>query len=200
MGISKVNPGGRVVDAVIAGAGIAGLAAARDLTRAGLSVAVLEARDRVGGRLLTVGGLDLGATWFWPGEPRVQALIAELGLATHPQHLAGDALYHSPEGAQRITGNPIDVPSGRFVAGAQALAQAIARRLPAGVVRLGQPVREIRAGSDLIEARTPAGAVVARHLVLALPPALAVARIAFSPRLPEPIADVAAATPVCCRL
>lgn len=57
------------VDVVIIGAGMAGIAAAADLTSAGRSVAVLEARDRVGGRLYTdrtSGSVpyELGCSWF----------------------------------------------------------------------------------------------------------------------------------------
>ena len=184
------------VDVVIVGGGIAGLVAADRLHDAGLSVLVFEARRRLGGRLLSVDSLDLGATWFWPNEPRIQQLISKLGLATHPQHLAGDAVYHAPQGSSRLEGNPIDVPSGRLVGGFGALAQAVAKRLPEEVFRLGQPVLEIQSFADRIEARTPTEAVVARHLVLALPPALAVERITFSPDLPEIIFRLASQTPV----
>ena len=68
-------------DVIVIGAGAAGLATARGLTQRGLSVKVLEARDRVGGRLRSVDSLDLGATWFWPNERRIVALIDELNIA-----------------------------------------------------------------------------------------------------------------------
>lgn len=183
-------------DVVVVGAGIAGLACARALVAAGRSVVVLEARDRVGGRLLSIDGLDLGATWFWSSEPRVTRLVAELGVASHAQHLAGDAIYHVAAGAQRIQGNPIDVPSERASAGMDELTRRLADRLPEGVVRVGRAVAEIAATADAMTARTSAGVVRAGHLVLAVPPALAVHRIGFSTALPDRVASVARVTPV----
>jgi monoamine oxidase len=72
-------------DVVVVGAGLAGLTAARDLQRAGLRVLVLEARDRVGGRTLNQPiapnvVVEVGGQWVGPGQDRVLALIAELGL------------------------------------------------------------------------------------------------------------------------
>ena len=72
----------KIVDTVVVGAGVGGLAAARALAAGGQDVVVLEARDRVGGRLHSLmhgeAGVDLGATWFWANEPRITRLIAEL--------------------------------------------------------------------------------------------------------------------------
>ena len=74
-------------DVVVVGAGLAGLRAADLLRAQGLDVLVLEARDRVGGRTWTTelagAPVELGAQWVGPGQPRMLALLAELGLATH---------------------------------------------------------------------------------------------------------------------
>jgi monoamine oxidase len=80
--------GPREVDAVVVGAGLAGLTAARALVAAGAATAVLEARDRVGGRTWSraVGGavFDLGGQYVGPRHERIRKLAGELGVRTAP--------------------------------------------------------------------------------------------------------------------
>ncbi|GIF39501.1 flavin monoamine oxidase family protein [Actinoplanes xinjiangensis] len=92
-------------DVVVVGAGVTGLTVANRLHAAGRSVLVLEARDRVGGRLLTedVEGvrLEVGGQWVSPDQTALLALIDELGLEMYPRYRAGDSVYIGRDGVRR---------------------------------------------------------------------------------------------------
>ncbi|OWF36585.1 probable flavin-containing monoamine oxidase A [Mizuhopecten yessoensis] len=88
------------VDVAVIGGGISGLSAAYHLHKKdpGLKICVLEAKDRVGGRTLTLplkckdGGIDhwdLGGQWVSTSQKDIMALLQEFGLETYPQFTTG---------------------------------------------------------------------------------------------------------------
>jgi monoamine oxidase len=82
------------VDVVVVGAGLAGLVAARGLVTGGADVMVLEARDRVGGRTLTLPAadgtpIDHGGQWIGPTQDRIAAVAESVGVTTSRPGTAG---------------------------------------------------------------------------------------------------------------
>jgi monoamine oxidase len=89
----------REVDVAIVGGGLSGLAAAKDLAKSGKTFAILEARDRVGGRVLNAhvsnGEVqELGAAFVGPTQDRVLSLAAQLGLTTYPTYTTGRSILY----------------------------------------------------------------------------------------------------------
>jgi monoamine oxidase len=102
---AKASAGGgtRTVDAVVVGAGFAGLTAALKLMRQGRSVAVLEARKRVGGRALNhpIGDGEIterGATFVGPTQDHILDLAADFNVDTFPTFDDGDNVYVNGSG------------------------------------------------------------------------------------------------------
>jgi monoamine oxidase len=96
-------------DVCVLGAGYAGLTAARRLSQHGKSVAVLEARDRVGGRIWTTPladgtPVDRGGAWLAPYHDRIYALAAEVGVSSYKTWMTGAHLLVDGDRIRRYTG------------------------------------------------------------------------------------------------
>lgn len=182
----------------VIGGGLAGLHAARALTRAGIDFRLFEARERLGGRILTVDaagrpaadGFDLGPSWFWPAmQPALGALVEDLGLASFPQNSTGDVVFHrmSREAPQRYRGLRQEPQSWRLAGGTAALIRALARDIDPARIRTGARVTALALEADGVtltlagnDDAAPA-TIRARHVIAALPPRLLASTIAWSP-------------------
>ncbi|WP_148611559.1 flavin monoamine oxidase family protein [Nocardioides rubriscoriae] len=91
----------RDVDVVVVGGGLAGLVAARQVARKGRSVLLVEARGRVGGRLLnhtleTKGAtIEAGGAFIGPTQDHIARLAREMGVPTFPEYNMGNSVYVS---------------------------------------------------------------------------------------------------------
>jgi len=191
----------------IVGGGLAGIYAASRLEHCGIrDYVVLEARNAWGGRIASTPALaggspqdrfDLGPTWFWPAyQPHFAQLVDSLGLQSFAQPEAGDMLIEQAPGAApaRVAGYASAPPSMRLSGGMGTLVDALRLRLKPENLLLGHRVRRLRSDGQQVvlevdNAGDGAGAYRADHVLLAVPPRLALTLIDFLPSLPAPLAS-----------
>lgn len=177
-------------DVLIVGGGLAGLALAEALHRAGVNFILTEARGRLGGRIKTehveTAAFDMGPAWFWPGQPRMAALVERFSLKRFDQFAKGTLSFEDEQGqVQRGRGYASMEGSFRLDGGLSELTMALAQCLPTDALRLGDAVQSLEYDEQNITATTAQGChISARHVVLAIPPRIAT-ELSFTPDLPQ---------------
>lgn len=201
-----------IYDCVIIGAGLSGLYAAYNLRKSGAECVLLEARDRLGGRIfspkpttLTTASsarFDLGAAWVWPSfQPLLHQLIETLGLSVFPQFTEGAALYqdHPLAEAFQIQGPSPHEASKRLTPGTGYLIDALSTHIPPGHIRLNHQVTGIKTtGKNLtinVNHKDRTDTLAAHQVILAMPPRQIAAHIQFTPDLPAALENWLETTP-----
>lgn len=196
-----------MLDTAIIGGGLCGLALADSLQGQGRAFVLYEARNRLGGRILSVPSasgemtLDVGPTWYWPDtQPRIARLVEELNLRSFPQHDTGavQRLVNHDKKPETVALENMHGGARRLEGGMTSLVNAFAQRLPATTVHLEHELTTVRDRGDHIELHFAYGEVTAivraRRVVLALPPRLLEERVRFEPALDEPTCEAMRAT------
>ncbi|MEP1093749.1 MAG: NAD(P)/FAD-dependent oxidoreductase [Cyclobacteriaceae bacterium] len=180
----------------IIGAGLSGLLIAYRLKTAGFTVQVLEARNRLGGRIHTLLSenetpVEMGATWFEPQHQHLIALLDELKLDSFTQYSTGPIIYEADaRSGPQVVQLPESEPSFRIAGGTSLLIRTLAEKLAENEVLLNQPVRHIEFGERIV-IKTDDRELETDLVITTLPPALLVNIIDFHPALPDNLVAVA---------
>jgi monoamine oxidase len=181
----------------IVGGGLSGLALAARLQDANVDFRLFEARPRLGGRIRVLntptGPVDLGPSWFWPGQPRIANLIEVLGLRAFAQYSRGAICFEDERAiVHRGMGYASMEGSLRLEGGMVSLIKGLTTRVPQDRLHLSSSVDEIIQGGRLV---IDGGQwCEAEHVVLALTPRVAV-RLRFQPALDTDIVRALEAIP-----
>jgi monoamine oxidase len=176
---------------IIIGGGLAGLTAAYELKKQGVNTLVLEANDRLGGRIYTKHdgdfSFELGATWVFQDE-KLKSLISELGLNIYPQYLTGDTLikYAPTMETQRAPTDSL-MQGARYhkvKGGTNAIIQALASRIDNQNIKINTKVNKIDFKEDhFIITAEDEHTYAAERVVIAVPPKIISEHITIAPSL-----------------
>lgn len=178
---------------IIIGAGLCGLYSAYLLEKK-YNVTILEARDRMGGRVFGMGEHDLGPSWIWPHNTRMLELVKTLDLKLFSQYTKGAALYDVSEGVQLFDAPP-SMPSFRVDGGLSALIDTLHSKLKHTKVKLNQQVTSIQQKDKALHVKTNQGVFIADKMISTLPPRLASSLIEYEPKLEQTTKDTLQSIP-----
>ena len=176
---------------VIVGAGLSGLVTAYKLLQCGEEdFIILEARDRVGGRVLTQKNIDLGATWLQSYHTALLSLLDELDVKIFDQFSEGQSIlvYNSMAPAHYFEVDSKQPSSKRIVGGTSTVIQALFEKVK-DKIRINEVVHSIEEVANVLKINTGNKLFKADKVIVTLPPFLA-SEINYFPSLPRAIVEV----------
>ena len=169
------------------------------LKQVGLPVKIIEARDRIGGRIHTVHAerytpVEMGATWFGAAHTNLTELLDELEIPRFEQFMDGTA-YFQPFSTSEA--EAFEIPqqeaSFRVSGGTSRIIERLASHFDDSELITGQPVRRIEVSNDGVQV-VANKTFSADRIVVCLPPKLWAQSIAFQPALPSTLHQLATNT------
>ena len=181
---------------IVIGAGLTGLNVARLLEQRGLNVTILEARDRLGGRIYTKESfnhtkIEMGATWLGPQHTQLMRLLEKLGIEIFEQYMKGSSFFQpfstSPPQAVDL---PAQHPNYRIQGGTHTLIESLRKTLQKTTIHLNTPVLKLDFNASMVLVTTSDGVYKADKVISTLPPALLIHSIDLQPTLPDEVIEV----------
>lgn len=183
---------------IIIGGGLCGLTSAYLLAKEGIKTTILEARDRLGGRIHTLRNhgeapIEMGATWLGNKHHHLLKLLDELNIDIYEQFMGNKGYYEpmSVSPPQLVNLPPNEEPSYRIEGGSDNLIYSLANYLDDNRILLDQPVRSLRKQNNKLEVETDNHLFKADAIISTLPPKLFVDSVAFTPTLPNELHETA---------
>jgi monoamine oxidase len=185
----------------IIGAGLSGLSLTYLLKKNNINATILEARERIGGRILTTNNegeapTEMGATWVGSQHTALMSLLKELNIGVFEQAMSDRAIYEaiSTSPPQLVRLPPNNDPSYRIQGGTSKLIQALADSLDNGQIQTGQIVKSIKEEVNGISITTNTQVIESDYVVSTLPPFLLMKNIEFQPTLPKELLRICGQT------
>lgn len=179
-------------DITIIGAGLTGLTIAYLLRDKDIKITILEARERLGGRIYTQTNnndtpLDLGATWFSNQHTEVLELLKQLKLKTFNQHYSATAIYEpQPNSKHQIVALPQNNEgSYRLVGGTSHLINTLYQHIKPTEVKHNEIVTSITQENAFVSIKTNTSIYKSGLVISTLPPNLFDSTITVHPELPK---------------
>ncbi|MDD2356347.1 MAG: FAD-dependent oxidoreductase [Thiovulaceae bacterium] len=171
---------------IIVGAGLSGLYLASRLEKE-FDVTLLEARERVGGRIYSQDGHDLGPSWIWPHHTDMQALVKSLGLKLFRQYDKGYALFDTQNRVEHFT-SPPSSPLARVEGSLSKLIEKLYTTLTNTQMILNQELLHVEYQKRNIVVTTQNKSYESDYLILTLPPRICV-KLTYNPPLPQALKE-----------
>lgn len=187
----------RKTNILIVGAGLTGLTLAYYLKQLNVSATIVEARDRIGGRIYTKQNtnqapIELGATWFVKEHSEFLKLIESLELNLFEQHYGKTAIYepNKTNPPQLVKLPPNNSASYRLKNGSDAIIQALANSLNSEQIITNCPIKKIQKHDGYISAISDNYEFECQKIVSTLPPFLLLKTIVIEPALPSELIEL----------
>ncbi|NNF33749.1 MAG: NAD(P)-binding protein [Saprospiraceae bacterium] len=181
-------------DIIILGGGLTGLTLSYLLKNRDVDHLIIEARNRLGGRILTdykdnQAPIEKGATWLGKKHSSLMGLLKELNINTFEQELGNTAIYEpiSTSPHQVVQLPPNNDPSFRIKGGTYSIIKVLSGHVEPHRIILNQVATKIEDHDDILTITTQDTILSAKMVISTLPPNLLLSSIEFYPSLPDSI-------------